>query len=117
MKDERITKLADRLIHHSVQLQPKERILIRGHINTKPLLKELIDETYRIGAYPYVELEDDEISRHLLKGNVKEQLDTLSQWNLKKYTDIDAVIIISGEENDAEMTDVPSRGIVFMGRR
>ena len=42
------------------------------------------------------------ISRHLLKGNVKEQLDTLSQWTLKKYTDIDAVIIISGEENDAE---------------
>ena len=76
MKDERITKLAARLIHHSIQLQPKERILIRGHINTKPLLKELIDETYRVGAYPYVELEDDEISRHLLQGNVKEQLDT-----------------------------------------
>lgn len=107
MRDERITKLAARLIHHSIQLQPKERILIRGHINTKPLLKELIDEIYRVGAYPYVELEDDEISRHLLLGNVKEQLDTASQWALKKYTDIDAVIIITGEENIAEMTDVP----------
>ncbi|MEY9865359.1 aminopeptidase [Peribacillus sp. B2I2] len=107
MKDERITKLAARLIHHSIQLQPKERILIRGHINTKPLLKELIDEIYRVGAYPYIELEDDEISRHLLQGNVKEQLDTSSQWALKKYTDIDAVIIITSEENDVEMTDVP----------
>ncbi|CAH0246445.1 Aminopeptidase 2 [Peribacillus sp. Bi96] len=107
MKDERITKLAAMLIHHSIRLQPKERILIRGHINTKPLLKELIDETYRVGAYPYVELEDDEISRHLLLGNVKEQLDTSSEWALKKYTDIDAVIIITGEENDGEMTDVP----------
>lgn len=107
MKDERITKLAARLVHHSIQLQPKERILIRGHINTKPLLKELIDEIYRVGAYPYVELEDDEISRHLLLGNVKEQLDTASQWAMKKYTDIDAVIIITGEENNAEMTDVP----------
>ncbi|MFB7638658.1 aminopeptidase [Peribacillus butanolivorans] len=108
MKDKRITKLAERLIHYSVQLQPKERILIRGYINMKPLLKELIDETYRIGAYPYVELEDDEISRHLLKGNVKEQLETLSQWTLRKYTDIDAIIIISGEENDAELADVPA---------
>ncbi|MFD9628038.1 aminopeptidase [Peribacillus muralis] len=107
MKDERIKKLADRLLHHSIRLQPKERLLIRGHINSKPLLKELIDEAYRIGAYPYVELEDDEISRHLLQGNVKEQLDTSSQWALKKYTDIDAVIVISGEGSAVDMSDIP----------
>ncbi|MFJ7754497.1 aminopeptidase [Peribacillus muralis] len=107
MKDERMTRLAAKLLHHSVRLQPKERILIRGHINTKPLMKELIDEAYRVGAYPYVELEDDEISRHLLRGNVKEQLATSSQWALKKYTDIDALIIINGDECAVDMAAVP----------
>ncbi len=103
-KDLRITQLAVKLIHHSIRLKPKERILIRGHIQTKPLMKELIDEVYRVGAFPYVELEETEISRHLLRGNVKEQLATSAQWALKKYTDIDALIIIAGDES---ATDVP----------
>lgn len=107
MKDERLTKLAEQLIHHSLKLQPKERVLIRGPVVAKPLLKELIDEAYRIGAYPYAELEDEEISIHLLKGNVKEQLHTLSEWNDKKYKDVDAIIVVSGEENEADWASVP----------
>ncbi|PJN87524.1 aminopeptidase, partial [Bacillus sp. mrc49] len=90
------------MIHHSIRLKPKERILIRGHIRTKPLIKELIVEAYRVGAFPYVELEDDEINRHLLRGNVKEQLATSAQWAMKKYTDIDALIIMTGDESTME---------------
>ena len=107
MKDERLTKLAERLIHHSLRLQAKERVLIRGPIAAKALLKELIDEAYRMGAYPYAELEDDEITSHLLRGNVKEQLDTLSEWNYKKYEDVDAVIIVSGEGSEERGAIVP----------
>ena len=107
MKDERLTKLAEQVIHHSLRLQAKERVLIRGPVAAKALLKELIDEAYRMGAYPYAELEDDEITSHLLKGNVKEQLDTLSKWNYKKYEDVDAVIIISGDGNEGRGVSVP----------
>ncbi|PJN90783.1 aminopeptidase [Bacillus sp. mrc49] len=106
-KGERHRELAAKLIHHSIRLKPKERILIRGHIRTKPLIKELIVEAYRVGAFPYVELEDDEINRHLLRGNVKEQLATSAQWAMKKYTDIDALIIMTGDESTMEMADVP----------
>jgi aminopeptidase len=108
MRDARLNKLAKLLLNHSVKLQAKERVLIRGHVITKPLLKELIDEAYKLGAYPYVDLIDDEINRHLAMGYEQEQLKTYANWMMKKYEDIDAVIIVSGEENDAELAEVPA---------
>lgn len=107
MRNTRLVNLAKVLIHHSVKLKPKERVLIRGHYNAKPLMKELIDEVYQLGAYPYIEILDDELDKHLALGYKKEQLETAAKWTMQKYQDIDAVIIAYGEENDAEMAEVP----------
>ncbi len=118
MKDPRLQKLASVLLDHSLKLKKGERVLIKGHHTTKPLIAELIDQTYEMGAYPYTELLDDEIGRHLSMGYQKDQLETQAAWALKKYEDVDAVIAIIAEENDAEMAEVPSekfqlRGEVF----
>ncbi|TMW70522.1 aminopeptidase [Alteribacter natronophilus] len=118
MKDARIEKLAGVLLDHSIKINKGERVLIKGHYATKPLMTELIDQVYARGAYPYTELLDDEIGRHLSMGYEKEQLETSAAWAMKRYEDVDAVIAIIAEENDAEMAEVPSekfklRGEVF----
>ncbi|PYZ96975.1 aminopeptidase [Alteribacter lacisalsi] len=118
MTDRRIEKLAGVLLDHSIKIKKGERVLIRGHYATKPLMTELIDQVYARGAYPYTELLDDEIGRHLSMGYEKEQLETQAAWAMKRYEDVDAVIAIIAEENDAEMAEVPSekfklRGEVF----
>lgn len=107
MGDERIRKLATVLLNHSVKVKKGERVLIRGHLNTKPLITEIIDQVYSLGAYPYVYILDDEITLHLAKNYQKEQLETQAKWQMQMYQDVDAVIIIIGEENDAEMAEVP----------
>ncbi|MGN7941891.1 aminopeptidase [Virgibacillus sp. 6R] len=107
MRDERITKLATILLTHSVKIKKAEKVLIRGHLNTKPLITELIDQAYELGAYPYVDLFDDEINLHLAKNYKRDQLTAQAQWQMQIYQDVDAVIIIIGEENDAEMVEVP----------
>ncbi len=108
MKDSRISKLAETLLQHSLRLKAGERVLIRGHQAAKPLLLELIEQAYALGAYPYVELLDQDVSRQLSLGYSKEQLQTMVDWEMKKYQDIDAVIIAIAEDNDAEMSDVPT---------
>ncbi|MGE8080304.1 aminopeptidase [Peribacillus loiseleuriae] len=108
MRDDRLNKLAKLLLTHSIKLKAGERVLIRGHYNAKPLMKELIDETYKLGAYPYIDIMDDELNRHLALGYEKEQLETLASWMMKKYEDTDAVIIAYGEENDAELSEIPA---------
>ncbi|WP_026690839.1 aminopeptidase [Alteribacter aurantiacus] len=118
MNDPRIGQLADVLLDHSIRIKEGERVLITGHHTTKPLMAELIDRSYDRQAYPYIELIDDELGRHLNMGCEKEQLETQAKWALQRYKDIDAVIAIIAEENDAEMAEVPSekfrlRGEVF----
>lgn len=107
MVDPRIRKLASTILNHSIQLKPKQRVIIKGHAVAKPMMLELIEQTYQLGAYPYVELLDDDISRGLFMGYEKEQLKTLAEWEMKKYEDVDALVVIVGEENDAELAEVP----------
>lgn len=107
MSDLRIKKLATILLEHSIRLQQGDRVLIKGHLPSKPLLEELIDQAYALGAMPYVELLDQQLSRKLAFGYSKEQLETLASWEMQKYQDVDCIIIVIAEDNDAEMADVP----------
>lgn len=107
MKDPRLIKLAKTLLHHSLRLKKGERVLLKGHLPAKPLLEELIEQAYALGAMPYVELLDQELTRKLSLGYSKAQLETLAAWEMKKYHDVDAIVLAIAEENDAEMSDIP----------
>jgi aminopeptidase len=56
---------------------------------------------------PYVEIMDQEISRKLYMGYTKEQLESLAEWEMKVSQDLDAIVVIMAEENDAEFADIP----------
>jgi len=115
MKDARIVELATTLLTHSIGIKAGDKVLLRGHYVTKPLLLELVEQTYQLGALPYIDIMDQELSRQLALGYTREQLETLAQWELKKYQDIDAVVIVIGEDNDAEMSDVPKERHLLRG--
>ena len=65
MRDPRLEKLAKTLLEYSNKVEAGQHVLIKGNILAKPLIKELIKHTYRIGAYPHTEILDDEIGREL----------------------------------------------------
>lgn len=115
MADPRIKQLATTILQHSIKLKPKQRVIIKGHSNAKPMILELIDQTYKLGAYPYVEMLDDDISRQMFMGYEKEQLQTLAEWEMNKYQDVDALVVIVGEENDAELAEVPAEKFLIRG--
>ena len=55
MRDPRLEKIAKMLLEYSNKVESGQHVLIKGNILTKPLMKELIKHTYRLGAYPHVE--------------------------------------------------------------
>lgn len=116
MKDVRLNRLAKQLLHYSVSLKAGEKVLIKAHYSAKPLITELIDETYRLGGYPYVELMDDVVMKHILKGCRAEQLAVDTKWMLQAFRDTDAVILLYGEENEAELSGVPVEKQMLYGR-
>ena len=73
--DTRITKLAKLLTSYSCALQPGDKVLIEfTGMSCRPLIEEIIDQAYALGAVPYVNISDPRISRRLLMQAGEEQL-------------------------------------------
>ncbi|MBH0162905.1 MULTISPECIES: aminopeptidase [Fictibacillus] len=108
MRDERLTTLARTLLTHSLKVEKGQKVLITSFLAGKPLVKELVQETYKLGAFPYVQLADEEISRALMMGSTKEHSEAQVKWDLTRIEDIDAYISIQCKNNDAEFSEVPS---------
>jgi len=116
MRDPRLQKLAKMLLEYSNKVEAGQHVLIKGNYVAKPLIKELIKHTYKLGAYPHTEILDDEIGRELSLGNTEERMKKVTMWNLEKYKEIDVFITIVADENDSEYSDVPTEVKIMQAR-
>lgn len=107
MRDPRLATLAKSLLEYSNNVQAGHKVLIRGNYTAKPLLKELVKHAYKLGAYPYVEILDDEMSREVMMGASEESIKTNLNWKIAQANDVDAFVSVFAPENDSEYSDVP----------
>ncbi|MCL1912490.1 MAG: aminopeptidase [Eubacteriaceae bacterium] len=106
--DNRISFLAERLVNYSCALKQGEKVLITGiGQDSNPLIQQLIKETYKAGAYPYVDLQEPSITREIVLSCNEEQLEFFAQVELARMEGMDAYIGIRGASNAYEMSDVP----------
>ncbi len=107
MQDERILKLANVLINYSCALKKGEKVLIEAKGIDYMLVNALVDEAYKVGAYPFVELYDNRITRKLLFGQTEEQAKLRAKYDGYRMAEMDAYIGIRGGQNCNELCDVP----------
>ncbi len=79
--------------------------------NSVPLTKAIINEVYRIGAIPYVEMMDERLDRALYLGATAERYQLMLSWDILKYGSMNALIKLIGKDNDSELSDVPAEKI------
>jgi aminopeptidase len=108
MKDERIKKLAENLLHYSCKLKKGQSVIIEGSEQCKDLVIELVNQTYKIGAYPFVRLGNSEVSRAIMLGLDEEYTKRLCKYAIDMYKDADAYIGIGASGNIFESADVPN---------
>ncbi len=107
--DPRISKLAYTLVHYSTRIEKNERVLISySGASAKPLVKEIIREVYRAGAYPYIEIIDNEINREIILGCSQEQLNFMREYEMVQMKGMDAFIGIRCPDNISELSDIPA---------
>ncbi len=111
MTDERIKKLAKVLINYSCALKKGEKVLIEAKGIGHELVNELIKEAYRVGAYPFVELFDNRVTRELLMGQTIEHAKLKAKFDSFRMAEMDAYIGIRGGENCNELSDVPDENL------
>lgn len=109
LQDPRVQKVAQQLIHHSLKIKAGDHVLLRFTIDSKPLVKALIAEIYALKAYPHTLIYDDEVKRYLLEAMTPEQAEADLQWQMKLYEQMDASILIIGENNDSELAQIEAQ--------
>lgn len=106
--DSRIKKLSELLTGYSCRLAAGEKVLIdyEGE-ETKPLVRQLIKDAYKLGARPYVNHRDSTVLREILLGADEEQMEFFNDYQLYQMKGMDAYIAIRGTANISELADVP----------
>ena len=108
MKDTRYERLADILTGFSIKLKRGERVLIDVAETPDEFVIALIRAARKRGAMPYVQLHHPTVSREMLMGATKEQVQLSARLELSRMKKMDAYIAIRGANNIFESSDVPA---------
>ncbi len=102
MKDPRVDKLADLLAHYSIQVQPKQRVLIHGEFGGEPLLAAVFRKCLAAGAYPFVLPYTRDYFDSIFRYATPEQHGPLYEPLTEMVKTFDARVRILGELNTRE---------------
>lgn len=111
MADQRIAKLAKLLVHYSLELKKGDYMLIESYDMAAPLVREVFREAIKAGAYVDTNIFLPGLSRIFYNEASEEQLKFVSPYTKFKSENYNALLIIHGQYNLKELTNIPSEKI------
>jgi len=115
MVDERLKKLAKNLVNYSCSLKKGEKILIEAMDTDEEFVCALVDEVYKVGGYPFINLLNSRINRKLLLGTSEEREKIRCKNDLPIMQNMDAYISVRSK-NVYENSDVPKENIKMVNK-
>ena len=103
-----IKKLAYNLVNYSCSLKKGEKVLIDAIGIPTDLPIAIVEEVYKVGAIPFVNIINNDIQRAILMGLTQEQTDLWTKFDSLRMSNMDAYIGIRGGDNSYELSDVPA---------
>ena len=108
MMEDRNRKLAQNLVKHSCKVEKGDKVWIdlRGKLAID-LAGNIIEEVYKAGGVPFVQMSHQKLNRELLMQATEEQLKLMAEIDVMRAKQMDAFIAINCPENKFELSDVP----------
>jgi aminopeptidase len=106
MADPRFDRLAEVLTSHSTRLKKGERVLIDAFDAPQEMIVALIRSVRSKGAFPFVSLQSNVVTRELLRGAEEDQYRTVREFEMARMKMMDAYIALRGSNNTSEFSDV-----------
>lgn len=104
--DNKLKKLSETIVNHSVKIKKNDRILIQYHIKAQPLVKELIKAIKEKEGIPFTRITDPEVNALILENanenRIKEQV-IHSKFDVDNF---DVFITITYTTNDYETVNI-----------
>lgn len=100
--------LAHNLINNSVKLQANEKVLIEYSNVDDDFLLALQNEAFKVNAMPFFKNVNIELKRVMLERGNKNMFKLLAEIDEKLYSNMNAIILIRGEQNVYDLAYVSS---------
>jgi aminopeptidase len=107
MIDARWQRLADVLVHHSVRVQPGERVLIEAFDMPPEFVVLLARTIAQAGGVPIVDTKSSLVLRALYQNATESQIRFIATLERERMEQVQGYIGLRGTPNFAEMSDVP----------
>lgn len=114
--EENIKKLAKTIVNYSISLKPGEKVLINAREANHNIVVALIEEIYKVGGYPYVNILSTEIEKAILMNATEKSLSPSVDVQLLQMKQMDAFISIRGVYNLFEQSDIPKEKMQLNAR-
>lgn len=107
--DQRWQSLGHLLVHHSMQVQPNEKVLITmREAHTLPLVRAVYEDCIRADAYPQVQFLSDTLDHSLLRYGTPQQIERLPDLEALGMEWADVNFALRGTHNLYEFSDIPN---------
>ncbi|NQS91804.1 MAG: aminopeptidase [Chloroflexi bacterium] len=116
MTDPRLVKLANLLVNYSVKVQPKEWVLINGHMAAEPLVGEVLRAVLEAGGRPTVLMGSDTITEYSLKYANEDQIQWIAPTVKMIYEEMDVLIALRAFDNTRHMSGVDPKKQQLVGQ-
>ena len=117
MHDPRLDKLARLLVQYSIDLKPKENVLIETFDVPDEMTIALIQAVRKAGGTPFAQIQRSRVSRALALGATHRQLGLAANHELARMNKMHAYIAIRGSNNITEMSDVPVQQLKLVAKK
>lgn len=107
MPDPRLAALARTIVHHSLRLQPGERLLIEATDIPPEMVIALIREARSVEAVPLVNLKQNLVLREFYRLSDAAGMEEMGRLEAAQMAGVQAYVGLRGAYNSAELSDVP----------
>src|SRR5579885_2973656 len=110
MSDVRLQRMAHILVHYSLSLKKGDRLAIDAGPVAAPLVREVVREALRVGAYPELFVQLPGVREIYLQEASDDQLTYVPATRRMVYEKYETLLSISSDENTKELNEIdPAR--------
>ncbi len=107
MIDPRVTRLAEQLVQHSLELGPEDKVLVHSFDIAPECVAEIVRVAQRSGAQVLTRLESSLVKRQVMLGGDDATYRTIAETEKFEMEAMTAYIALRGAPNASELSDVP----------
>ena len=109
--DPRIERHADVIVEHSTKVEPGDNVIINAHPAAEDLVVAIAERLGEVGANPSISLRSKRATRAYMRARDPDTYE-LPTHQLAEMEETDVVIIVKGETNMSEISDVDPENTV-----